>query len=200
MSGRTDRLMKTWLTRAGMALSLLVFLLAHPAPSFGQAPPSAVTQSRDGSHDFDWEIGSWTTQLRYLPEPLTGSTRWVEYSGTSQVRAVLGGRANLVELSVKGAAGQIEGVSLRLYNPKARQWTLNFASVRNGLLTPPVTGAFDGQGRGTFYGIDTVDDRTVLVRFVISDVTPNAARFEQAFSADGGETWETNWIAVDTRV
>lgn len=200
MSGRTDRLMKTWLRRAGTALSLLVFLLAHPAPSFGQAPPSAVAQSRDGSHDFDWEIGSWTTQLRYLPEPLTGSTRWVEYSGTSQVRAVLDGRANLVELSVKGAAGQIEGVSLRLYNPKARQWTLNFASVRNGLLTPPVTGAFDGQGRGTFYGLDTVNDRTVLVRFVISDVTPNAARFEQAFSADGGKTWETNWIAVDTRV
>lgn len=191
---------KTWLMRAATALSLTVCLLAHPAPSFGQAPTPTVPQARDGSHDFDWEIGSWTTQLRYLPEPLTGSTRWVDYSGTSQVRAVLGGRANLVELSVKGAAGQIEGVSLRLYNPKARQWTLNFASIRSGVLTPPVTGAFDDKGRGTFYGIDTVDDRTVLVRFVISDVTRNSARFEQAFSADGGATWETNWIAVDTRV
>ena len=195
-----DSPVKTWLTRAATALSLAVCLLAHPAPSFGQATTPPPPQSRDGSHDFDWEIGSWKTQLRYLPEPLTGSTRWVEYSGTSQVRPVLGGRANLVELSVKGPAGQIEGVSLRLYNPKARQWTLNFASVRSGVLTPPVTGAFDDKGRGTFYGIDTVDDRTVLVRFVISDVTPNAARFEQAFSADGGATWETNWIAVDTRV
>lgn len=191
--------MKSWLMRAASALSLTVLLLAHPAPSFGQMASSTIPQSRDGSHDFDWEIGSWTTQLRYLPEPLTGSTRWVEYRGTSEVRAVLGGRANLVELSVKGASGQIEGASLRLYNPKAHQWTLNFASVRNGLLTPPVTGAFDGQGRGTFYGVDTVNDRTVLVRFVISDVTPNAARFEQAFSADGGATWETNWIAVDTK-
>ena len=79
------------------------------------------------------------------------------------------------------------------------QETLNFASVRSGVLTPPVTGAFDDKGRGTFYGVDTVDDRTVLVRFVISDVTPNSARFEQAFSADGGATWETNWIAVDTK-
>jgi hypothetical protein len=156
-------------------------------------------QSRDGSHDFDWEIGSWTTQLRYLPEPLVGSTRWVEYRGASEVRAVLGGRANLVELSVKGVSGQIEGVSLRLYNPKARQWTLNFAGLGNGLLTPPVSGAFDKQGRGTFYGIDTVNDRSVLVRFLILDVTPNSARFEQAFSADGGATWETNWIATDTR-
>jgi hypothetical protein len=113
--------------------------------------------------------------------------------------ALLGARANVVELSVAGAPGRIEGVSLRLYNPQARQWTLNFASVRNGLLTPPVTGTFDAKGRGTFYGLDTVNGRTILVRFVISDVTPNSARFEQAFSADGGARWETNWIAVDTR-
>jgi hypothetical protein len=173
--------------------------LTHPAPGFGQAAPSAVAQPRDGSRDFDWEIGSWTTQLRYLPEPFSGSTKWVEYRGTSDVRAVMGGRANLVELSVEGASGKIEGVSLRLYNPKSRQWTLNFANVRNGLLTSPVTGAFDEKGRGTFYGVDTVNDRTVLVRFVISDVTPKSARFEQALSADGGATWETNWLAIDTR-
>jgi hypothetical protein len=181
------------------ALALAALLLACPALGFGQAAAPAPAQPRDGSRDFDWEIGSWTTQLRYLPEPLTGSTRWVEYRGTTEVRPVLGGRANLVELSVEGASGKIEGMSLRLYDPKARQWTLNFASVRNGRLTPPVTGAFDAKGRGTFYGVDSVGDRTVLVRFVISDVTPNSARFEQAFSADGGASWETNWIAVDTR-
>lgn len=194
-----NRPMKSWCAHAATAFCLAVFLLAHPAPSFGQAASATIPQSRDGSHDFDWEIGSWTTQLRYLPEPLTGSTRWVDYRGASEVRAILGGRANLVELSVTGASGQIEGVSLRLYNPKARQWTLNFASVRSGLLTPPVSGAFDEKGRGTFYGVDTVDGRTVLVRFLILDVTPNSARFEQAFSADGGATWETNWIATDTR-
>lgn len=194
-----DKRVKIRLTRAGRALALAGFLLAPLDPGIGQTAPSATTQARDGSHDFDWEIGSWTTQLRYLPEPLTGSTRWIEYRGTSEVRAVLGGRANLVELSVEGAAGKIEGTSLRLYNPKAHQWTLNFANVRSGILTPPVTGSFDAKGRGTFYGVDTVDDRTVLVRFVISDVTPNSARFEQAYSADGGATWETNWIAVDSR-
>jgi hypothetical protein len=177
-----------------------ILLTAQSAPGFGQAASSAAIQPRDGSHDFDWEIGKWSTRLRYLPEPLTGSKRWVDYSGTSDVRAVLGGRSNLVELSVEDASGKIEGVSLRLYNPKARQWTLNFASVRSGQLTPPVTGAFDAKGRGTFYGIDTVDGRIVLVRFVISDVTRSSARFEQAFSDDGGASWETNWIAVDTRL
>nr|WP_294813922.1 hypothetical protein [uncultured Sphingomonas sp.] len=191
--------MKIRPTCMGIALALSALSVTAPLPSFGQAASPMPAQARDGTHDFDWEIGNWTTQLRYLAEPLTGSTRWVDYRGTSDVRPLLGGRANVVELSVEGPAGRIEGVSLRLYNPKARQWTLNFASVRNGLLTPPVTGAFDAKGKGTFYGTDTVNERMILVRFVISDVTPNSARFEQAFSADGGATWETNWIAVDTR-
>ncbi len=175
-------------------------LAAGPAAtqSTSQATAPAAVQ-RDGSRDFDWEIGRWTTELRYLPEPLTGSKRWLEYRGTSEVRSILGGRANLVELSLAGPAGRIEGASLRLYNPQARQWTLNFANIRNGQLTAPVHGAFDANGRGLFYGVDTVDGRAVLVRFVISDVTPNSARFEQAYSADAGATWEVNWIAVDTR-
>ena len=186
-------------TRVMVTATLAALVVALPSASFAQAASPPATALRDGSHDFDWEIGNWTTQLRYRPEPLTGSNRWLEYRGTSNVRAVLGGRANLVELSVEGASGRIEGMSLRLYNPQARQWTLNFASVRNGLLTPPVTGAFDGNGLGTFYGQDTANGRTVLVRFVISDVTPNSAHFEQAFSADGGATWEPNWIAVDNK-
>ena len=186
-------------TQAVFAVTLAALAVVQPAAGVTQTASPASEQLRDGSHDFDWEMGNWTTHLRYLPEPLTGSTRWVEYRGTSDVRAILGGRANLVELSVEGAPGRIEGMSLRLYNPQARQWTLNFASVRNGLLTPPVTGAFDGNGRGTFYGQDTANGRTVLVRFVISDITPNSAHFEQAFSADGGATWESNWIAVDSR-
>jgi hypothetical protein len=182
--------------------SILLCGLVQPAlaaPLQPRPPANPAPAPRDGSHDFDWEIGRWTTVLRYRPEPLTGSNRWLDYRGTSDVRAVLGGRANLVELSVAGTAGRIEGASLRLYNPQARQWALNFASIRNGQLTAPVHGAFDANGRGLFYGQDTLDGRAVLVRFVISDVTPNSARFEQAYSADAGATWEVNWIAVDTR-
>jgi hypothetical protein len=191
-------------SRRHAALALAVILAAPSVAASAQCPQSsaptpAPLAARDGQHDFDFEIGSWTTHLRYLPEPLTGSDRWVEYRGTSVVRPIMGGRANLVELAVEGPAGRIEGISLRLYNPRTRQWTLNFASMRNGLLTPPVTGGFDRNGRGEFYGVDTVDGRTVLVRFVISDITPDSARFEQAFSIDGGATWEPNWIAVDTR-
>jgi hypothetical protein len=115
------------------------------------------------------------------------------------VRKVLDGRANLVELDVRGPSGRIEGLSLRLYNPEARQWGLNFSSARTGTMSPPVLGEFKN-GRGEFYGQEFLGGRAILVRFIISDVTANSARFEQAFSDDGGKTWEVNWIAVDTRM
>ena len=153
---------------------------------------------RDGAHDFDWEHGTWTTQLRRLRNPLSGSSTWDEYKGVSIVRPVLGGRANLIELSVEGPAGRIEGLSLRLYSPKARQWSLHFANISSGELTTPVIGAFE-KGRAEFYAHDTLNGRGILVRFVISDIKPDSARFEQAFSDDGGKTWEVNWIAIDTR-
>jgi hypothetical protein len=156
--------------------------------------------ARSGQHDFDFEIGTWTTTVRVLRNPLTGETpNWAEYMGTSVVRPLLDGRANFVELTVEGATGKIEGGSLRLYNPQSRQWSLNFASLRNGMLTAPVFGGFDGRGRGVFYGQDILDGRAILVRFIISSVSKNEARFDQAFSADGGATWESNWIAIDTR-
>jgi hypothetical protein len=154
--------------------------------------------ARDGAHDFDFELGEWTTHLKRLQRPLTGSTTWVEYTGTTSVRAVLGGRANIAELVVEGPAGRIEGAALRLYNPQSRQWTLNYFNAADGLLTPPMTGEFRN-GRGVFHGVDTLGGRSILVRFVISKVANDSYRFEQSFSGDGGETWELNWIATDTK-
>lgn len=153
----------------------------------------------DGQRDFDFEIGTWTTHLTRLRRPLTGSTDWVEHEGTSVVRKIWGGRANLVELDVDGPGGHLEGLSLRLYNTETRQWSLNFASVGDATMTPPAFGAFT-DGRGEFYGQETLNGQPIVVRFVISDLTAVSCRFEQAFSADGGGTWETNWIAIDTRV
>lgn len=152
-----------------------------------------------GQDDFDFEFGSWRTQVKVLRNPLSGTADWAEYEGTSIVHELLDGRANLVELSVAGPAGRIEGVSLRLFHPDTGAWSLHYASARNGALTAPVTGKFEN-GRGVFHGEDVYDGRPIKVRFVISDVTADSARFEQAFSADGGKTWEVNWIAVDTRL
>src|SRR5262245_8376909 len=173
---------------------LLLLIVVTPCQSILRG----TTFQRDGQHDFDFEIGTWKTHLRRLVHPLGGSTEWVEYEGTSVVTKILDGRANLVELKVAGPAGRIEGLSLRLYNSQSHQWTLNFANINDGVLTPAAIGEFKN-GRGEFYNQDTLNGRSILVRFVISDIKPNSCRFEQAFSADGGKTWEINWIAVDTR-
>lgn len=185
--------------------SLCLAFVLQPLPGRAQqeSPASQATAThagpRDGSHDFDWEIGKWKTVLKRRLRPLTGSNEWVDYAGTTTVRKIWDGRANMVELDVTGAAGRIEGASWRLYNPEARQWSLNFSNVRTGTLSPPTIGEFR-DGRGEFYSGETLDGRAILVRFVISDITADSAHFEQAFSDDGGKTWETNWIADDTRV
>jgi hypothetical protein len=169
-------------------------------PVLAQQSQTASVAPRDGQRDFDWEIGSWSTHVRVLRNPLSGAApNWAEFSGTSIVRPLLDGRSNIVELSLKGPNGQIEGVSLRLYNPQSRQWNLNYASLRGGILTAPLYGGFDGSGRGLFYGQDMLDGRAILVRFVVTSVSGDEARFEQAYSADGGVSWETNWIALDKR-
>jgi hypothetical protein len=190
--------------------ALLVFsILAVVLPSFNAIAQQKSDTSKntsqisaalkDGQNDFDFEIGTWKTSLKRLLNPLTGSTKWVEYEGTTVVRKVWNGRANLVELDVSGSSGRIEALSLRLYNPESRQWSLNFANVKGGVMTEPTVGEFKN-GRGEFYNQETLNGRAILVRFVISDITPNSCRFEQAFSDDGGKTWEVNWIATDTRI
>ncbi len=155
--------------------------------------------ARDGQHDFDFEIGTWKTHLRRLMHPLAGSTTWVEYEGSSLVRSVWNGRANLVELEVDGPSGHLEGLSLRLYNPQSRQWSLNFANSATGVMSQPTVGEFTN-GRGEFFDQEPFNGRMILVRNVFLDITPDSYRFEQAFSDDGGKTWEVNWVATDTRL
>ena len=193
-----------WFARLLVLFSLIVigpplrgFALRNAGDS--KTSPQRSVAPRDGQHDFDFEIGKWKTHLRRLQQPLSGSTTWVEYEGTTVVRKVWNGRANLVELDVNGPAGHIEALSLRLYNPESHQWSLNFANSKGGSLGQPTIGEFKN-GRGEFFDQETFNGRAILVRFVISDITPNSCRFEQAFSDDGGKSWEVNWIATDTRL
>jgi hypothetical protein len=190
--------------RSAMCLALLCSAVCSTAaPAQPPAPPAATpaqgSAQRDGQHDFDFEFGTWKTELKRLKKPLSGSKEWVHYSGTTVVRKVWGGRANLVELDVTGPAGPLQALSLRLYNPKARQWTLSYANSASGVLSLPVTTGEFRNGRGEFYNQEIFGDRTILVRFIISDIKPKSVHFEQAFSDDGGKTWETNWIVDDTR-
>jgi hypothetical protein len=153
----------------------------------------------DAAHAFDSHIGTWHTSLKRLKDPLTSSTTWLTYEGITTVRSVLHGRANLAELEVAGGAGRIDGISLRLYDPRSGQWTLNYANLADGTLVTPSLGRFEAN-RGEFYNDEKFRGRDVRVRFVIEPQGPDVIRFEQSFSIDNGRTWEVNWIATDTRV
>ncbi len=190
-------------SRTYLLCSLLAVSLLETFPEQNSGASATTVQQgpapRDGQHDFDFEIGTWKTHVSRLLHPLTGSTTWVELEGTSVVRKIWNGHANLVELDVEGPSGRIEGLSLRLYNPESHQWSLNFANSSTGVLTEPTVGEFKS-GRGEFFSQETLNGRAIYVRFVISCSSHDVCRFEQAFSDDGGKTWEVNWIATDTRV
>lgn len=194
-------------TRSALRVLAALLVIAGAGAGAGAcaiaAPPGAapaIPATPIGSpQDFDFEHGRWHTTLRRRLHPLSGSDEWAEYTGTTIVRPVLEGRANLVELDVSGPAGRLQGLSLRLFDTKQKRWTLNFSNASSGTLATPMTGGFGGSSRGVFYSDETFDGRRVLVRFVIEVKSADTCRFEQAFSADGGATWETNWIAVDTR-
>jgi len=198
--------MHTRAIRGGVRLAAFTLALAVLPVAFGAGEESMQASTRnirpaDGQHDFDWEIGHWTTQLRRRLHPLSGSDEWATYEGTTTVRPVWDGRANLVELDVRGAAGRIQALSLRLYNPERGEWSLHSAGASSGEMSPPSVGRFR-DGRGEFLSREVFDGRPILVRFVIEPAGREGAeswRFEQAFSADEGRSWEVNWIAIDTR-
>lgn len=174
-------------------------LIGMAASGDASTAPASSTVA-DSQRDFDWEIGTWRTSVQVLAEPLSETEdEWLQFSGTSVIRPLMDRRANVVELAVSGPSGRIDGLNLRLYEPQAARWSLTFVNIRDGLLTPAVYGAFH-DGVGKYYGDDQLGGRPIKVRFLIYRQGPDKATFEQAFSADGGTTWETNWIAVDRRI
>ena len=160
--------------------------------------PTATTE-RDGQHDFDFELGSWKIHLKRRVHPLTGSNTWVDFDGTSVTRKIWDGRSQIEEFETDGAGDHIEGLTLRLYNPKSHQWSLYWANSKDGTLVVPQIGEFRN-GQGEFYAQDTFNGKSIFVRFIWSKTDTKKPHFEQSFSDDGGKTWEVNWITDQTRV
>ena len=158
----------------------------------------ADVRERATSHDFDFLLGRWTVRNRRLVERLAGSDEWDEFDAKAAARPLPGGLGN-EDVFCSDYGGGFVGMSFRFFDPETEQWFIYWADTRRpGLLDPPVVGSFDGD-LGTFEGDDTHDGRPVRVRFVWSRVASESPRWEQAFSTDGGETWETNWIMDFTR-
>jgi hypothetical protein len=158
--------------------------------------PTPATRNLSGLHDFDARVGTWTAHHRRLKERLAGSREWIEFDGTQTFWQVLEGYGNVDDntFEVPGGAAY-RGVTLRAYDPKTGEWAIWWLDGRTpfGSLEPPVKGRFLN-GVGTFYADDTLRGKPIRVRFIWSGITPTAAHWEQAFSPDGGKTWETNWI------
>jgi hypothetical protein len=157
-----------------------------------------MQNEHDGRNDFDFLIGRWKARNRRLRQRLKASTDWEEIEGQAVIRKVLGGIGNVDEITMDRASGRLEGLTLRLYNPESRQWSLHWASSADGVMQPPLVGSFM-DGRGEFYSQEVFEGRSIFCRLSCSNITVTSCRWEQAFSTDGGKTWETNWISELTR-
>ena len=177
-------------TRLRAGLLIAGFLLA--------LAPAATPAARSGQHDFDFAFGTFNVHISRLLHPLSGSTAWVQAAGTHVTTKVWNGRANLGVMEVDGSGGHIEGLTISTYDPASAQWSISFASSRDGTLGEPVTGSFQ-DGRGEFFGQQDFNGRSIFVRNVFSDITPDSYAMEIAFSNDGGKTWETNWKSTFKR-
>jgi len=159
---------------------------------------SAVTVEQDGRHGFDFFRGDWRNQNRKLKARLVGSTEWEAFEAVGSCRPMLGGMANVDDMRLIDGS-DFEGMSIRIFDPETHLWSIWWADNRIYTITPPVQGRFV-DGVGIFRGTDQHDGQPIDVRFIWSGITPTSAKWEQAFSIDNGETWETNWEMFFTRI
>ena len=182
------------------ALAMAALLIACPAAAQEKfTPPPA---GPDGAHDFDFLIGSWKAHLRRRLDPLSNPDIWVDYDGTSVTRHVLGSNANLEAFDVDSPASRlhIHAETLRLYDIKTHQWAIYLLDVTKGTLGLPATVGVFTDGRGEFFDQEVWRGRWIEVRYQWTHADPGEAHMEQAFSTDGGKTWEVNWVCELTRV
>jgi hypothetical protein len=183
-------------TALGMGLATIIGV-AYPRMGLAQTA-SPAPAAHDGQHDFDFNIGVWHTHIKRTLDPFASSSESVELNGTVTVRKVWDGKAELEEIEADGPKGHWEGLTLFLYNPSAHQWSQSFANSKVGMLSSNI-GEFK-DGRVVLTGQDTVNDRTILVRAMWSDIKPGSHQYEEFYSNDGGTTWVRSFIANLTRL
>lgn len=186
---------------AGTAFALALPVRAFATTTASTQPGTSPTMTEptdDGRHDFDFFHGRWQIRNQRLKQRHVGADQWDEFDATIDCRPILGGLGNIDEYRSDFGDG-IVGISLRLFNPQAREWSDAWANRRDGVLGSPALGRF-ADGVGTFIGRDQDGERAVLSRALWSQITPDSLHWDQAFSLDEGRTWETNWRMQMTRV
>ena len=179
-------------------LSVGLPVLALSAEQSSSGPGAKTSQSMSavpGLHDFDFLVGHWRVHHRKLKERLVKSQEWVEFEGTLVSQPLMGGYANVDNEVFEVPGGTYRGVAPRSFDAVSGQWSIWWIDSRTPAapLDPPVKGSFN-KGIGTFYADDTLNGKPIRIRFIWSKITPTSCHWEQAFSPDGGKTWETNWV------
>ena len=183
------------LTAVALAAALAGAGQVAPARA-AEAPPAA----RDGSHDFDFDLGTWKTDIVRRVHPLTDSAETTHMTGTVKVSKLWNGKAQVEEIVADGPKGvHWEGMTVFLYDPEAHQWSMNFAGSSVGKMTPPTVGSWQ-DGRIQLIGTDTFDGRTVMIRAVWSDFTPTSHTYQESVSGDGGQTWVVYFTGHKTKL
>jgi hypothetical protein len=144
-------------------------------------------------NNFDFLIGTWDSTQRRLREVLNGSDDWYEFPGHTRCWSIFDGAGNIDEVTFPTLG--FSGMGLRLYDAGRDEWSIYWANSTIGLALPPNVGRFDDTGVGIFLCEEVYKGTPIVVRYLWSDITEESARWDQAFSTDKGETWETNWTA-----
>jgi hypothetical protein len=179
---------------ASLLTSVLVTTRAGAAPA-DKDPSRGIT---GGPDDWAFLVGRWTVRHRRLRERLVGDTHWEDFAGTCVNWPLMDGQGNVDDNVLQLPGGTYRGVGVRAFNAETRQWSIWWIDSRLATLDPPVRGGFK-DGVGTFVGDDTHKGTPIIARFRWSDITASTAKWDQAFSTDGGKTWETNWLMQFTR-
>ncbi|HET9907523.1 MAG TPA: hypothetical protein VFQ23_12805 [Anaerolineales bacterium] len=158
-----------------------------------------MAEENDGRDDFDFLIGTWRVHHRRLKERLKGSTEWEEFEGETVDRKILNGIGNQDENILHRKTGSIHAISLRLFNSESKEWSIYWSTNVTGTLDVPMVGGFK-ERTGEFYSQEIFEGQHIYNRFIWTKITANSCQWEQAFSEDGGKTWETNWIMEFERV
>ena len=155
--------------------------------------------NKDGRNDFDFLVGTWKVHHHILKERLKESTEWIEVEGSTVLRKILNGIGNIDDNIIHMPTGPVHAISLRLFNPASKEWSIYWSTDKTGVLDVPMVGGFKNS-RGDFYSHDLFEGRHIYSHFIWSKIMVNSCQWEQEFSADGGKTWETNWIMEFERV
>ena len=171
-----------------------MFFTTTPTLTGRSSEPTSQPANASSEHDFDFLVGTWTVQHRRLKQRLAQGTEWETFSGTCKTWLLLDGQGDVDDNVLQAPAGTYRAVTLRSFDPATKLWSIWWLDSRHPHeLDPPVVGGFRN-GIGTFFAKDMFGGRPIIVRYIWSDIAPHSTKWQQAFSDDGGKTWETNWV------